>query len=209
MQQSATPVAAASGPVRGEHAMARSCGAVQNYFRQVDLFPELRANQARLESQTRRALRRGATRDFPRDIPVVVHVLYQTDQTNITDEQIASQIEVLNEDYGGTNADITRVPAPFDGLVGKAGLSFHLAQQDPDGNPTSGITRTKTKKADYGVDDSMKKDASGGKDAWDAKRYLNLWVCRLRGGVLGFFLGDPQRKFRVEGLAEKRVACVQ
>ena len=160
--------------------MARSCGAVQNYFRQVDLFPELRVNQARLESQTRRALRRGATRDFPRDIPVVVHVLYQTDQANITDEQVASQIEVLNEDYGGTNADITQVPAPFDGLVGKAGLSFHLAQQDPDGNPTSGITRTKTKKPTTASTNSMKKDASGGKDAWDAKRYLNIWVCRLR-----------------------------
>ncbi|HEY7811903.1 MAG TPA: zinc metalloprotease, partial [Nakamurella sp.] len=174
--------------------MARSCGAVQNYFRQVDLFPELRVNQARLESQTRRGLRLGATRDFPRDIPVVVHVLYQTDQANITDDQVASQIEVLNEDYGGTNADITQVPALFDGLVGKAGLSFHLAQQDPYGNPTSGITRTKTTKADYGVDDSMKKDASGGKDAWDAKRYLNLWVCRLRGGVLGYAQfpgGDP------------------
>jgi hypothetical protein len=176
--------------------MARSCGAVQNYFRQVDLFPELRANQARLESMTRSAIRRGVVeRVFPRSIPVVVHVLYHTDAQDVSDEQIASQIEVLNEDYSGMNSDIGEVPAPFADVVGNPGLSFHLARQDPDGNPTGGITRTKTTKADFGVDDSMKKGSSGGKSPWDTTRYLNLWVCKLRGGVLGYAQfpgGDPR-----------------
>ncbi|HEY5879004.1 MAG TPA: zinc metalloprotease [Nakamurella sp.] len=174
--------------------MARSCGAVQNYFRQVDLFPELRTNQARLESQTRRALRTGGERQFPREIPLVVHILYKADKDNITDDQVASQIQVLNEDFAGTNSDIGQVPAPFAGLVGTAGLSFHLAAQDPGGNPTTGITRTRTSRTDFGVDDSMKKAASGGQDAWDTARYLNIWVCRMRGGVLGYAQfpgGDP------------------
>ncbi|HOZ57738.1 MAG TPA: zinc metalloprotease [Nakamurella multipartita] len=173
--------------------MARSCGAVQNYFRQVDLFPQLRVNQAQLESQTR-ALRQGAPSDFPTDIPVVVHVLDHSDATTISDAQVASQIEVLNEDYAGTNADLSKVPAPFAQLVGRPGLSFHLATQDPAGQPTTGITRTRTAAVDFGVDDTMKKRSSGGADAWDTTRYLNLWVCGLRGGVLGYAQfpgGDP------------------
>ncbi len=174
--------------------MARSCGSVQNYFRQVDLFPELRTNQARLERMTRSTMRRGAAAAFPTSIPVVVHVLFHDDDQNITDEQVASQIDVLNEDYAATNGDIGQVPGAFADLVGNPGLSFHLARQDPDGRPTEGITRTQVTSADFGVDDTMKKAATGGHDAWDTTRYLNLWVCGLRDGVLGYAQfpgGDP------------------
>ncbi len=176
--------------------MARNCGSVQNYFRQVDLYPALRANQARLESLTRSTLRQGAAEDraYPRRIPVVVHILFAQDAQNITDEQVASQIEVLNEDYSASNADIGTVPAPFGNLVGNPSLEFFLAQQDPTGAPTTGITRTTTTRTGFGVDDSMKSDGTGGKSPWDTKRYLNLWVCALGGGVLGYAQfpgGDP------------------
>src|SRR5689334_22541773 len=39
------------------------------------------------------------------EIPVVVNVLYRTSAQNISLAQIQSQIDVLNEDYAGTNAD--------------------------------------------------------------------------------------------------------
>ena len=42
-------------------------------------------------------------------------------------------------------------------------------------------------------DDAVKSAATGGADAWPADQYLNLWVCRLAGGLLGYaqFPGGP------------------
>jgi hypothetical protein len=154
--------------------MPRNCGAVQNYFRTVDIYPALRRNQAELEAMT--SARRAGT--FPTDIPVVVHILYRVDEDNISDEQVQSQIDVLNEDFSGNNRDIGNVPAPFKGAVGNPGLTFHLAD--------NGITRRKIEVGDFNVDDTMKAAATGGVDPWDTTRYLNIWVCRLSGGVLGY-----------------------
>lgn len=175
--------------------MPRSCGTVQNYFRQVDFYPDLRRNQAMLEGMCAASARFGASavRSFPDTIPVVVHVLYDSDEDNIADEQIASQIEVLNEDYSGSNADLANVPEPFRDLVGTPGLTFVLADKDPAGNSSTGITRRHTDVTEFAIDDSMKSDDTGGTSPWDTTRYLNVWVCRLGGGVLGYaqFPGGP------------------
>lgn len=168
--------------------MRRSCASVQNYFRQVDLYPAHRQNQAMLESMTESAARRSSSLrvSFPRRIPVVVHVLYRDAADNISDQQVASQIEVLNEDFSGRNGDLNKVPEPFKNLIGNPGLEFFLAKVDPAGAATNGITRTQTNVTSFGVDDSMKSDASGGKSPWDTERYLNIWVCRLGGSLLGY-----------------------
>jgi Pregnancy-associated plasma protein-A len=175
--------------------MPRSCGTVQNYFRQVDLYPDLRRNQAVLEGMTLAAARQGrqARREVPAEIPVVVHVLHRTKADDLSDEQVASQIEVLNEDYSAGNDDLKNVPPAFTDLVGNPGLRFALATTDPSGAPTGGITRRRTTVPTFGVDDSMKAEATGGADPWDTARYLNIWVCRLGGGVLGYaqFPGGP------------------
>lgn len=174
----------------------RSCASVQNYFRTVDFYPRLRQNQALLEGMTAEAARRSASfrATFPTKIPVVVHVLFKDDADDVSDDQIKSQIEVLNEDFGGTNGDLENVPDPFTPAVGNTGLKFYLAEVDPDGSATNGITRTRTAVTSFGVDDGMKSDATGGKSPWDTERYLNMWVCRLSGGLLGYAQfpgGDP------------------
>jgi Pregnancy-associated plasma protein-A len=175
--------------------MPRSCGAVQNYFRQVDFYPDLRRNQAVLEGMTAAAAAQGLTaeRALPAEIPVVVHVLHRTDADDISDAQVASQIEVLNEDYSATNEDLKNVPPVFTDLVGNPGLRFALATTDPSGAPTNGITRRRTTVASFGIDDTMKAAATGGIAPWDTTRYLNIWVCNLSGGVLGYaqFPGGP------------------
>src|SRR6218665_3286290 len=77
-------------------------------------------------------------------IPVVVHVLYATEAYNISDEKIYSQIQVLNQDFRKRNADHTNTPAEFAHLVTDVGIEFELATTDPEGKPTTGITRTHT-----------------------------------------------------------------
>ena len=175
--------------------MPRSCGAVQNYFRQVDFYPDLRRNQAVLEGMTVAAARQGlrGRREVPAEIPVVVHVLHRTNADDVSDEQVATQIDVLNEDYSAGNDDIKDVPPAFTDLIGNPRLRFALATTDPSGAPANGVTRRRTTVATFGVDDSMKAEATGGADPWDTARYLNIWVCRLGGGVLGYaqFPGGP------------------
>ena len=72
-------------------------------------------------------------------------------------------------------------------------VEFELATIDPSGNPTNGITRTTTTKPGFTDDDAVKSAATGGADPWPSDKYLNIWVCQLSGGLLGYaqFPGGP------------------
>jgi len=119
-------------------------------------------------------------------IPVVVHVIYNTAAQNISDAQIQSQITVLNEDFQKLNADVSKTPSAFAGLAANVGIAFTLAKRDPNGNATSGIERKSSSVTSWGTDDKMKSTATGGLNAWPAGQYLNLWVCNMGGGILGY-----------------------
>lgn len=120
-------------------------------------------------------------------IPIVVHVVYNNLLQNITDLQIQSQIDVLNEDFRRLNGDISSVPARFQGFSKDARIEFCLASVDPDSLGTTGITRTSTNHGPFNPSsDDMKFDIQGGHDIWDRDRYLNFWICDLSGGVLGY-----------------------
>jgi hypothetical protein len=119
-------------------------------------------------------------------IPVVVHVVYNTVEQNISDAQVASQIAVLNRDYRGQGTGTPPLPAAFRALAADARIEFELAKIDPQGRPTKGIVRTRTTVAAFATDDAVKSSAKGGADPWPADRFLNLWVCSLAGGVLGY-----------------------
>lgn len=119
-------------------------------------------------------------------IPVVVHVLFKTAGQNITDQQILSQIDVLNQDFRLLNGDKSMVPAAFKSLAADSRIMFCLAKVDPDGRSTSGIDRKYVAKDYFRADDDIKNPAVGGVKAWDSERYLNIWVCNLFGRALGY-----------------------
>src|SRR5438270_506913 len=66
-------------------------------------------------------------------IPIVVHVVHNeaSPEQNISDEQIASQIDVLNKDYRSRNADRASTPGAFKPLIGDARIEFRFADKDP------------------------------------------------------------------------------
>jgi hypothetical protein len=134
-------------------------------------------------------------RTEPYKIQVVVHVVYRTAAENIDDAQVKSQIVVLNRDYRAANTDRTKTPAVWKGLVADPMIEFALATKDPQGQPTSGITRKQTTKSSFGDDNAVKSDAKGGKSPWPTDQYLNIWVCTLAGGLLGYaqFPGGPPK----------------
>jgi len=117
-------------------------------------------------------------------IPVVFHVVYSTAGENIPDSVLIQQLNVLNQSYG---ADTACTPQMWDSAIAATQIQFCLAQTDPQGNSTTGITRTQTIAASFSMSgDPVKFNSSGGKNIWDRNNYLNIWVCDLSSGLLGY-----------------------
>lgn len=112
-------------------------------------------------------------------IPVVVHIVMD-DPTLVTDEQVQSQLDVLNADFAGLNADSSNIPAAFKPLFAKGNIRFCLAQRAPDNEPTNGILRIESfTTSDPGEQDPIKYSNKGGSNAWNVDKYMNIWVCRM------------------------------
>ena len=123
-------------------------------------------------------------------IPVVVHIVHRQihqnigSGTNISNEQIEDQLRILNEDFSKTNPEFPNPPRnSFINYAGNPGIRFCLANIDPNGNPTTGITRTSSQKSSFDADDNTDADAmkesTYGIKNWDPLRYLNIWVVNL------------------------------
>ncbi|MFN8428639.1 MAG: zinc metalloprotease [Spirosomataceae bacterium] len=122
-------------------------------------------------------------------IPIVFHIIHNNktgniggaENGNISDEQIFSQIRVLNEDY----RKLENTPAFNSNPVGAdMKIEFFLAKIDPDGKPTTGINRIYHSKKEFDVfeDNFQLSDIS----YWDSSKYLNIWVTTLADNYLGY-----------------------
>jgi hypothetical protein len=172
----------------------RQCGTMAVHHRLLEQYDSYRTALLDLERLVQRRMASGdARRAQLVTIPVVVHVVYQSKAEHVSVAQVKSQIAALNRDYAAENQDRSKVPAVWRGLVSDTGIRFALASKSPSGKRTHGITRTKTQRDFFGDDDSVKSRAGGGADPWPTDRYLNLWVCSLAGGLLGYaqFPGGP------------------
>jgi hypothetical protein len=156
------------------------CAAMEYLALQKSKDPSIEMKMDSIEKFTKRYI---ATTSFSNNsktvitIPVVVHVLYSLNWQNISDVQIQSQIDVLNEDFRRLNSDTINTPSLFKGVAADCQIEFCLAKRDPQGNPTTGITRTHTNKAVFDMQtDDAKYNSTGGHDIWDRNNYLNLWV---------------------------------
>lgn len=105
-------------------------------------------------------------------IPVVFHIIHKGGNENISFEQIEDQMRSLNEDFAYTNPDTTDTPAPFKAYAGDANIEFRLAQLDPDGNCTQGVTRTYSLLTSNG-NNNVKELIQ-----WDPTKYFNVWVVK-------------------------------
>ena len=122
-------------------------------------------------------------------IPVVVHIIHNnaqgviggTGNINISDEQVYSQIKVLNEDYRKKTNTLGFNTFSFGA---DTEIEFFLALRDPDGNPSKGITRTYNAKNNYDIFNDT--DLLTSLNYWDSNRYLNIWVCAIAGNYLGY-----------------------
>lgn len=172
----------------------RYCGSMEVLARQIAEDPQMQQRMQEIEDHTAQFVASGGAQERAViTIPVVVHVVYNTSTQNISDAQIQSQIDVLNADFRKLNSDVGNVPSVWTSLVADFELNFCMATRDPNGNATNGIERRQTTVTSFTTDDKVKFYAQGGLDAWNSSKYLNLWVCNLGGGLLGYaqFPGGP------------------
>jgi hypothetical protein len=121
-------------------------------------------------------------------IPVYVNVVYNTAAQNIPQAQITSQIDILNRDFSATNSEVSPsitafIPDAYKPLVANANIQFTLA----------GVKRVQTKVRSFRTNDDVKRTSRGGVDPTDPANFLNIWVCTLSNGILGYaqFPGGP------------------
>ncbi len=119
-------------------------------------------------------------------IPVVVHIVYNTPEQNIPDEQVYAQIWSLNQDFRRRNGDTINTPQMFKSVAADCGIEFCLAVRTPNDEITNGIIRTFTDKTEFGLDNTIKSSLTGGDSPWDCRHYLNIWVCDISGNYLGY-----------------------
>lgn len=175
------------------------CGTMELHARLQEYYPEARAGRAALREQIGESIASGEASRVAGElvtIQTVVHVVYRTDDENISDEQIMSQVDVLNRDFRASNPNQSNVPDVWQDLVADANVEFELASEDPDGSSTNGITRTQTDREAFTTDNWVKFSEGGGIAPWPTDQYLNIWVCNLVGlwgdTLLGYaqFPGD-------------------
>lgn len=126
-------------------------------------------------------------------IPLVFHILNEGGSENISDAQVIDEVRILNRDYNKQNADTSEAVADFPNIIADMGVTWRLANIDPNGNCTNGIDRITTDQTNIGDDYSKL-------NGWDRSKYVNVWVARqfdLTPGAAGYayYATDVQNQY--------------
>ncbi len=158
----------------------RICTSHEVLQQQLQEDPTLANRMAEIEKFTESAIK---NRSFSRlltdgtiEIPVVFNVLYKTAAQNVSLAQLQSQINVLNADFAATNTDYNLTSTFNSVKSGNIGIRFVL----------SAVNRKSTTKSSWTTDNSVKRTTSGGLNPTNPTTTMNVWVCNLSGGVLGY-----------------------
>lgn len=159
------------------------------YFDKYQRLHKVAINKSEVEikKEIEKAKQQKVTLPSVKIIPVVVHVVHDGGTNNISDAQIQSQIDVLNEDFRkiiGTNGYGNGVDTE---------IEFCLAKKDPQGKCTNGIVRIKSPLSNHQTHQRSQLKLLS---YWDNLRYLNIYVVKNinnGSGTLGYssFPGGP------------------
>lgn len=145
----------------------RQCAAMDVLESQFTADPGLKARMSDIENFTDRVIQKRAFARLENGvliIPVVVNVIYRASSENISNEQIQSQIDVLNEDFNATNTDVSNTPSIFQ--YADVNIQFELVK----------INRKYVNKRVWATNDDMKRTSRGGINPTSPSTHLNFWV---------------------------------
>jgi PKD repeat protein len=155
----------------------------QMFEQRPDLNPGIVNAYDRLEAFTKDYVKAGHEKGGgPYIIPVVFHIVHNGGPENINDSQIYDAVKQVNLQLRRLNADTTDIVDQFKALAADCNIEIRLAQLDPDGNCTSGITRTVSPLTAIG-DHQVKSLIQ-----WPPDKYLNVYVCAQAAGLAGHAL---------------------
>jgi hypothetical protein len=134
------------------------------------------------------------------NIPVIVHIIHNneplnsstaTSGGNLNAAQVIDQINILNKDFNGLNSDTSLIPTTFKPVQGKFQFNFCLAVVNPTGGVLSepGINRINRNTLGFTAPPyttSYISNTIKPATIWNPARYLNIWVCSITGGILGY-----------------------
>ena len=162
----------------------RTCAQMIVHELLIETQPGYRERRLEVEAETRRLLESGRALEAVGElftIDVIVHVVHRTDEENVSDEQVQSQIDVLNRDFRALQRGLRERARPVE-------VARRPTRRSSSRSATS--RRIETKSEGFGADDSVKREVP----PVDPEHKLNLWVCSLSGGLLGYaqFPGGPE-----------------
>jgi hypothetical protein len=155
---------------------SRDCYSDQHLKDQLAADPTLAKRMEEFELKAAEAIAQGRIVNGVLEIPVVFNVLYRTSAENISLAQLQSQIDVLNKDFNAQNSDYNTANNPYSSVRANIGIRFVLDQ----------VIRKSTTKTSWGTNDAMKKSTMGGLNPTSGTTKLNIWVCTIGGGILGY-----------------------
>ena len=147
------------------------CGTDIMYKKRVAENPEVENKRNDLNDFTQ-SFDAGKSSGTVKIIPVVFHIIHDYGSENISKAQVLDALSIINEDFRKLNSDTGQIVAAFQGIAADCEIEFRLANIDPWGNCTDGITRTVsglTSNADENVKDLI---------SWPNDKYLNIWVVK-------------------------------
>ena len=110
-----------------------------------------------------------------RIIPVVVHVIHDMGNENISDASIQGALDILNENINGQASNfLAKTPDIFASVRGDLNVEFRLAKIDPNGNPTTGIVRVRSEL----TVEPEPRNAVKSLSYWNSYEYFNIWTLR-------------------------------
>lgn len=161
------------------------CGTMERWKHDVINHKELIEKRSKIEKEIK-DWKKKSDLDVVYNIPVVFHIIYENENENISIEQIQSQLNVLNEDFNRMNSDANQTPDDFVDIAANCNINFCLARRNPSNDSTTGVTYTQTAISSFSLyDNRIFHDSLGGKNIWNPKKFLNIYVCDLN-NALGF-----------------------
>lgn len=148
---------------------------------QEKLYPEYAKDREELEKFTEKYIQNPDKVDEVYVIPIVFHIVHDYGSENISKEQVLDAVRIINEDFRKLNTDTNIIVSAFKTISADSYIEFRLANKDPNGNCTEGITRTQSPLT-VNASDNVKYIAT----AWPRDKYLNVWVVRSVEGAAGY-----------------------
>jgi len=185
------------------------CATDEHYQSLLQENPELvkGVSQSLNDIRTRLGAYGKVSSDTVRIIPVVVHMIHDNGWEKIDIDQIEDGIRKLNEDFRMAGPDTVITRDVFKSFAVDSKFEFRLAQIDPDGNCTNGVTYWESLLT-YHTYDSVKSLVQ-----WPQEKYFNIWIVNTisarKFNLMGFTIAGYEQFPWIMGINETYGAVVK